>query len=373
MTPHQAASLFLDPDSIVSLQSMEGGNVNSTYLLVDNRQTAYILQRINPEVFPHPDQVIANQETVLSFLHAKGKWPGEGQGRELFLFKTKSGKTSVADDQGGRWRLMNYCHDTHTKTRITTQQTAAAMGQALGNFHILVSDLDPTLLYDPLPGFHIAPLYLKEYDRLADRLSHRPNFMDMEDDDILFCRRFIDQRRRMVPVLEQAARQGILRCQVIHGDPKPANFLFDNITDQVVALIDLDTVKSGPLLYDIGDCLRATCNRAGEEATDPGEARFDISLAQALLHGYITKAGQLLGPEDIRLIHTATRLVSFELGLRFFSDHLRGNAYFSVRYPGHNLKRAVLQFHLVKSIEEKKQDFTAIIEQLTEKLLEGKR
>jgi hypothetical protein len=44
-------------------------------------------------------------------------------------------------------------------------------------------------------------------------------------------------------------------------------------------------------------------------------------------------------------------LIPLELGLRFLADHLAGDVYFKVRYPGHNLRRALVQFKLAESIE----------------------
>ena len=38
---------------------------------------------------------------------------------------------------------------------------------------------------------------------------------------------------------------------VIHGDPKLSNFLFDLKSNKVVSLIDLDTVTSGQFLTDL--------------------------------------------------------------------------------------------------------------------------
>jgi len=62
----------------------------------------------------------------------------------------------------------------------------------------------------------------------------------------------------------------------------------------VVSLIDLDTVQPGLVHYDIGDCLRSCCNTAGEAPADLAEVRFDLELAGAILHGYLTGAARLL-------------------------------------------------------------------------------
>jgi hypothetical protein len=44
-------------------------------------------------------------------------------------------------------------------------------------------------------------------------------------------------------------------------------------------------------------------------------------------------------------------VITFELGLRFFTDYLAGNKYFTVKYPEHNLLRSLVQFRLLESIE----------------------
>ena len=55
--------------------------------------------------------------------------------------------------------------------------------------------------------------------------------------------------------------------------------------------------------------------------------------------------------EFLDVLFDAIRLISFELGLRFFTDHLADNVYFKVKYPDHNLARALVQFKLTESIE----------------------
>jgi hypothetical protein len=57
-------------------------------------------------------------------------------------------------------------------------------------------------------------------------------------------------------------------------------------------------------------------------------------------------------------------LIPFELGLRFFSDHLAGNVYFKARHDRHNLDRARVQFRLVESIEAQEGEIRALIQEL---------
>ena len=56
-----------------------------------------------------------------------------------------------------------------------------------------------------------------------------------------------------------------------------------------------------------------------------------------------------------------SRLIAFELGLRFFTDYLEGNVYFKVRRPEQNLARALVQFKLTESIESQETAIRNII------------
>jgi hypothetical protein len=57
------------------------------------------------------------------------------------------------------------------------------------------------------------------------------------------------------------------------------------------------------------------------------------------------------GAEDYRLVYDCTRLLPFELGLRFLTDHLEGDRYFKTARRGQNLQRALTQFRLTALIE----------------------
>lgn len=168
----------------------------------------------------------------------------------------------------------------------------------------------------------------------------------------------------MVRVLEDGRRQGRLRVCAIHGDPKVDNVMFDNRTEHAVGLVDLDTVKPGLILYDMGDCLRSSCNPSGEETDRWDSVRFDPDLCRSILEGYCSAAGHSFLAPDREALFDAVRLIAFELGLRFFTDYLEGDVYFKTRHREHNLMRALIQFRLTESIEFQERTIRSIIEDL---------
>jgi Ser/Thr protein kinase RdoA (MazF antagonist) len=244
--------------------------------------------------------------------------------------------------------------------QLETPAQAREVGYGLGRFHALLHDLPCDQLADTLEGFHITPGYLAAYHALC-----RQETADPERE--AWAHHFVAQREGLAGVLERAKAAGALPLRPIHGDPKVNNVLLDADTGQAVALIDLDTVKPGLVHYDIGDGLRSACNPLGEETLTPEAVVFDLDLCAALLEGYGAAAHSILSPADHDYLYDAIRLLSFELGLRFFSDHLADNVYFHTARPGHNLDRALVQFHLTASIEAQEREIRSLLAQLRER------
>ncbi|MCW5198724.1 aminoglycoside phosphotransferase family protein, partial [Desulfobulbus sp. F3] len=90
------------------------------------------------------------------------------------------------------------------------------------------------------------------------------------------------------------------------------------------------------------------------------EIVFNQDMFAAVLAGYLSQAADLLTPKDRRLLVDSARLISLELGLRFYSDYLSGSRYFKADYPEQNLFRARVQFALVRSIENQYSELLVI-------------
>ena len=349
MQTSAALAFFLPGQTIHSLTSLGEGNINHTWLVIPEQCEPAVLQRLHPGVFPRPELVLANMRLVTRHLAQAVDPP-----ITFRLLTNPNGADCFIDAAGCCWRLLSHIGPTRTLAPPLSAAQVQAIGSLLGRFHRLVANLDPNTLADPLPDFHITPRYLQQFDALG--LPRSPNELEQ------FCLAAIESHRAGAGSLE-AARRG-LRHQVIHADPKSSNFLFAEDHDQAIALIDLDTVKPGLLLHDLGDCLRSCCNLAGEEGDKRECEIFSLDLFQALLKGYRDTAGDLLGPADRALLVESARLISFELGLRFFTDHLDGDRYFKTSRPGQNLHRAAVQFRLHASIQRQRNELEGHVKRL---------
>ena len=355
---------------LVTLVPFGSGNINDTFLAVFRNtftETQVVLQRVNRKVFPRPEEIMANMHTITHHCHAKLERDARlGQDDRVWqmpqIVKTKGGADFLRDEKGDVWRVITRVLSAHAFDTAQSPEHALECGSALGHFHYLLSDLPPSSMIDPLPGFHVTSGYMKQYDKvLKSKGAVARMGASMEARRMA---RFIEDRRQFAACLEKAVVSGELKKRRFHGDPKVNNIMIDDFTGKGTAMIDLDTVSPGLVQVDVGDAVRSICNPAGEEETNLGKVTFDEDLFFAFMKGYAKEAGNFMTDADREYLYDAIRLLPFELGLRFFQDYLAGDKYFKVRQPGQNLNRARVQFRLCEAIEAREGKIRGMIKRL---------
>lgn len=355
---------------LVSLRPFGNGNINDTYLAIYRNtftETQVILQRVNRNVFPEPEIVMSNMHEITKHCHDKLEDDADkGRDDRVWqmprIIKAKDSKDYVVDEKGEIWRVITRIMSAKAFDVAQGPEHAMECGAALGHFHYLISDMDPELIRDPLPGFHITGGYLAKYDETLCNASAKELLHSSMEARRL--EKFIAERRDFALCLEKAEMSGELKKRMFHGDPKVNNIMIDDFTGKGTAMIDLDTVSPGLVQIDVGDAVRSICNPAGEEEANLGKVTFDENLFLAFMKGYVKEAGSFMTAADREYLYDAVRLLPFELGLRFFQDYLAGDRYFKVRQPGQNLNRARVQFRLCEAIEAREGKIRDLIKRL---------
>jgi Ser/Thr protein kinase RdoA (MazF antagonist) len=354
------AGQFVDSQKVTQVQGFGNGNINDTFLVtVDDPGTEkFILQRINTQVFRQPQLVMQNMCRLTQHIDDRlQKTPLDRRWETPQVLLTHQAQDHWQAD-GEFWRAISFIHQSQAFDTLHDRTQAQEVGYALGMFHNLISNLVPEQLADTLEGFHITPLYVQQYQKVLAKENV------ISSAEVNYGLQFVHDRQSWATVLEDAKANSKLPLRLMHGDPKVNNVMFDRMTGKAVSMIDLDTVKPGLVHYDIGDCVRSGCNPSGEETEDWQAVQFDLDLCQSMLKGYLSVAQAFLTENDYAYLYDAIRLISFELGLRFFTDYLAGNRYFKVKYPEHNLIRSLVQFKLTESIEAQETTIRTIIRDL---------
>ncbi len=323
------------------ISSLGEGNINDTFL-IRTAEKSIVLQRINAAVFPNPDILIKNLLHLSRHLSSLADTT-EQHWEDVSLIPALNGSPSVRDHEGAVWRALSYIENSICFSHAETTHQAEQTGWALGHFHKRLIGIDVEKMQVPLPGFHNLGNYLEQYELL--NIENKEN----TSSEVLICLQAIKDNREDALILEKTCSRKNSKPTVIHADPKIANVLFDKNSGLALSLIDLDTVGPGLLQHDIGDCLRSVCNCGGEES-QLAKVTFDLDLCEMTLRGYFKASGELLTPNERELIYDGIKAITYELGLRFFMDYLRGGIYFKCNKLEDTLEKALVQFTLLHDI-----------------------
>lgn len=339
------------------------GHINKTYIAVYNDngvQRKYVVQQINDGVFKNIDQLMKNIFSVTSYLRKVIKENGGDADREtLHFIKTKDDKRYYADDNGSFYRAYIYVRNSVCFNSVDSADVFASSGVAFGRFQKLLSGFDASELTETIPHFHDT-LWRYENEFLPAVENDAAGRVNTCRDEI----KFVTDRKDDTRVLVDLISEGKLPLRVTHNDTKLNNVMFDKDTKQCVCVIDLDTVMPGLALYDFGDSIRFGANTAAEDEADLSKVSLNLDYFAAYAKGFLSEAGESLNACEKDNLAFASKLMTFECGMRFLTDYLNGDTYFKTAYPEHNLVRAKNQFKLVADMESKMDKMQEIIKSI---------
>lgn len=327
------------------------GHINETYAVYmpteEGDEFAYILQRVNNNVFKDPAGVMENIFGVTEYLRNVIREEGGDPDREtLSCIKTKNGCTYFEDNEGQPWRCYNYISNSVCYQLVEDPEQFYQSGNSFGHFLKQLGNYPASSLKETIPDFHNT---VKRFENLEKALKR-----DIKNRAIT-CRpeiAFALDRKQDCKVLVEQQENGTLPLRVTHNDTKLNNILFDAETGKGLCIIDLDTIMPGLAANDFGDSIRFGAATAEEDERDLDKMHFDISLYELYVKGYLEATKDVLTPEEVESLPWGARLMTFECGIRFLTDYLEGDTYFKTAYPEHNLVRARTQFRLVDEMEQ---------------------
>ena len=353
-TLHAILSRFDIPSSeSTPIVPFGNGHINSTFRAGTTPPT--VLQLVNRAVFPRPDQVMENIAGVTDHLRKKLAASGGDPDRETLTLIREKGTGLPYVVEGGEYYRLTYCVPGALSRESADPDALYRCAKVFGKFLHLLSDYPVDTLHEVLPDFHNTEARLAAFRRALaeDKVGRAASVKDEA--------KFVLDRASDCKVVVDAIRAGEVPVRVTHNDTKLNNFLFDEKTGECLALIDLDTVMPGSLLYDYGDALRFGASSAPEDETDLSKVFFKVENIAAFTRGFLEEFGDVLTKRERELLPFSIKLLTLECGMRFLADYLAGDVYFKIAYPTHNLDRARNQFALVADIEPKLAELGALV------------
>lgn len=331
------------------------GHINSTFLL-ETTADKYILQKINSNVFPHPEEVMDNVVMVTEFLKDKIEKAGGDSRREtLTVIPTKAGESYLKTDDGDFYRVYVFIDNAISYQVVENPEDFYNAACAFGKFQNMLADFDASKLHETIKNFHNTKTRYDDFEKaVSDNKSGKAESVREEIE-------FAMARRKDASIIVDGIADGRIPLRVTHNDTKLNNVMVDEKTGVGICVIDLDTVMSGSLLYDFGDSIRFGTNPASEDEKDLSKVYCDLNLFEQYVKGFLSQLGDSITKEEIELLPMSAKLMTLECGIRFLGDHLNGDVYFKVHRENHNLDRARTQFKMVADMEEKMDEMKSIV------------
>ena len=357
----EAAGQFALPAAVTDVSVLERGHIHQSFVVTchcANGPARFLFQAINVCVFRQPHVLMRNAELVTRHLVATA----EPSSICLRLVATKVGAFLWRDQAGNYWRAFHFIDGSVSFDAVRTASQAFDVGRAFGRFQHQMLGLDVDRLQATIPDFHHTAVYYRKLEAAVG--SDRHGRLSEVRDVVQNARR----HHSLIGELDELVETGQIPLRIAHNDAKLDNVLFDENSAQPMCVIDLDTVMPGLAIHDFGDLVRTSSGRFTEDEPDLGKVDVDLDLFRSLAEGYLVDAYEFLTVAEIEHMVYAAKLITFETGVRFLTDHLAGDTYFHVRHPGHNLERCQVQFRLLECIESNERTMVDIVNAAVSKL-----
>lgn len=338
------------------IQQHGRGLIHNTWKIAD-QSGDYILQKINHQVFKEPQYIADNIQAIASWL--KKNHP------EYFFVapvETKNNESLLHIPGEGYFRLFPFVKDSRTYDIVQSPQQAFEASRQFGLFACMLKDFPVKNLKTTLPDFH-------NLSQRYTQFGH--SIVDGNPSRIQECKKtilYLQSQKYIVSTYQQIILNKAFKIRVTHHDTKISNVLFDK-NEKGLCVIDLDTVMPGYFISDVGDMMRTYLSPVSEEEKNFDTIKIREDYFRAMTRGYLQEMATELNPEEIQHFVYAGMFMIYMQALRFLTDYLENDSYYSSSYEGHNYIRAKNQIILLERLLEKRNMLEEIVSEIARGIL----
>lgn len=339
---------------LINIKEDNTGNINKTYIITfinNGIEYKYLVQQINTNVFNDPYILMENILGVTNYLKEQMILNNDNNHKVLEIIKTKDNNPMcyIYDDKGIKryYRIYKYIDNSVSYDKSFNKDIVYNTGKAFGNFQKLLNNYPINSLNKTIKDFHDTK---KRYNKLIKDINDLSNERVKEAYQEI---EFIIKHQTICDLIINKLNNNTIPYRVTHNDTKVNNVLMNKETLDYLAVIDLDTVMPGSMLFDYGDGIRSTACTCLEDEHDLTKVKIDLELFESYTRGYLSEISDCITQEELNLMAKSIEIITLELAIRFLNDYINGDTYFKVEYNKQNLYRTKAQLALVKDIETK--------------------
>lgn len=326
-------------------QLLPNGLINQTWLC---KSPLYpfpvVLQQINTHVFKKPLELIHNhqiiyktwlaQQTALSFKIA-APLPFSDTG---FLHH---------DQLGQAWRIQEFIEHAVNITKPPTTAQLYEAARCFGEFGKMTQVINNHSLFPTLENFHNLR---HRYQQFQTAIATGNNVRIQEAAVLV---KHLENRVNYVKQFDAIVGSPLhFPIRIRHHDAKTANLLFTKSSNNVAAILDLDTTMPGYYFSDLGDMIRSMAGKTDENHTAWEDIAIDADAYTALIDGYQSSMEKYATAKENAWIHWSGIWIIYMQCLRFITDYFLNDTYYKTAHARQNWDRAWNQYYLLKALEE---------------------
>ncbi len=343
----------------VKIEAVNEGHIHSSFRVLNNNlpNSGYFLQKINHSVFKDVEKLMISIDLVTKHISHKLYNLTFTRFSIFKVIPTTDDKLFYKDEKISYWRLYSLLPETHTFQKMETPEIAYECGKIQGQFINLLSDFPIQNMYTAIPNFHNLAKRWEAFQTVLQKDSR--NRVKMAPVEIDFAFQKIDNLLKLHLCIEE----GSFPKRLIHNDTKCNNVLF-NKYNKATAVVDLDTVMPGSILFDFGDAIRTGANTGSEDEKNLQKITLDLTIFKNYTSGFLHSTSAIITQNEISHIVSATHYMTFIIGLRFLTDYLDGDRYYKTSYSEHNLTRTRVQWKFLQELEKNEKEMNQIVRSL---------
>ena len=334
MDPKIIVEQFLGSVGILSITPIENGLINHTYL-VETESGKFILQQVNTLIFKNPKAIQNNHLKINEILDRSGY-----SKKTVKIIPTLSNHL-LFEKNNEAWRMLEFLENSVTFLKPSSTEIAFEATKCLSEFYKTINQ-ETIILEETFPDFINFEKRIIDFKRALIQKTERK---EKAEKDINFILEHLSLPDKWIELQNQKS----LPNRVIHADPKISNILFDK-ENKAIAVIDLDTMMNGTILYDFGDMIRSYTNNSDEDEGSVSD-NFNAENYVAVKDGFLFYLKDTLTPIELENLDYAAQLIIYIQAVRFLTDFLNHDIYYSVKYDLQNLDRTKNQINLLKGLQ----------------------
>ncbi len=331
----EVLSLYFERTDFCVVTPITTGLINSTYR-INLGIHQFILQSINTDVFPEPEIIISNTLAISNFLTTKD-YP-----KHCIKIRPNLNGFYLTFSGGKIWRMTEFVSDSKEFEKVVSKEQAYQAAKAISEFHYYLNDFPINRISPSIKGFldfkkRVDDFKLALVNGNKTRINEAKSLIEIINNQLCLIEDYLKIN---------------FPDRVVHADAKIGNFLFENKNENnVLAIIDWDTILPGNFLCDFGDMVRTYANLKAEDDATDGNI-FSSENYQALKEGFLFYTKNIITEEEFNAIDLTAQVVILVQAIRFLTDYLTNDTYYTINYETHNFDRTINQINLLKALNQ---------------------